>query len=507
MTSECYSQSNRRPAATVTFEEILNQVIHSAQSSKNGLTDGQDTVAYLEIPDFFHALDAHFTKYNVSRKNHLAFQCHNSVLGALTLLYLFKNRYHFVLLPPACQRRDSPESTIPPFCRYVLTVVPPPADDSSALPSRQPENFLGLEENAHYQDIQHSEPSDEGNLYIKTSGSIGSPKMVVHRHSKLLGNSLNCVQRFRLAVEDRITLPVPICHMYGLGAGFLPGVIIGASLDLQDNTNILTYLDREQQFHPTIAFFTPTLCDTVLEKRRSSYPYKLIVTAGDVMKEDVFHRVESRFGRVCTLYGSTELGAIAATNHDGAIESRATTVGTPMPGVRVRLNETSLEPDDNQSPIGELVCQHPYGFEGYVDQNLDSLAIMSPSNWNKTGDLSRIREDGQIEILGRCEQSVNRNGFLVLFTDIERRMETIDGTERVVIVSDGKHKRGQRLVAFCIPRPGCTVTSGQLRTACFNLLPRYAIPDHVSVLSALPTLPNGKVDRQALVTMATGDIQ
>jgi acyl-CoA synthetase (AMP-forming)/AMP-acid ligase II len=70
-------------------------------------------------------------------------------------------------------------------------------------------------------------------IYLQTSESTGNPKMATHLHTKLMGNAFNCVERLGLTSEDRIAIPVPIFHMYGLAAAFLPGVVVGASIDLQ----------------------------------------------------------------------------------------------------------------------------------------------------------------------------------------------------------------------------------------------------------------------------------
>jgi acyl-CoA synthetase (AMP-forming)/AMP-acid ligase II len=293
--------------------------------------------------------------------------------------------------------------------------------------------------------------------------------------------------------------------MYGLGAAFLPGIVVGASIDLQENSNILRYMERERQFNPSIAFLTPTLCEMLLKGQRSPKAYKLAVTAGDRIKKDTFLTFESRFGRLLNLYGSTELGAIAASEPDDPIDVRAITVGKPMPGVQIRLNEGSSEFSDEMATVGELCCKHEYGFEGYVDENGNRIGrdITTQSDWFETGDLGRIRQNGYIEVLSRCDHSVNRSGLLVLFADIERAMEMIEGTERVVVVAKGESEWGQRIMAFCVPSKGVTLSGVQVRTACFDILPRYAIPDDVFIVSSLPTLPNGKVDRPALIEMAS----
>ena len=486
--------------------EIIDQVATSAVSKDNVLTDGQFTCSYQEIPNAIEGIGRHFADQGIRAEDCLAYECVNSALGALTLLCLLSEGYSFVLLPPLDSRRGKlgVGPLAPKFCRYRLRVESSVGNESEAHYSC-PGTFLHIEKNEQFHRERHMESDAGQRLYLRTSGSLGSPKMAVHAHRKLLGNVLNCVKRFKLGWDDRVTIPVPIFHMYGLGAAFLPGVVVGASIDLQEKTNILRYVGRERQFNPNVAFLTPALCEMLLKAHRSSRAYRLVVTAGDRVKEGTFLAFESRFGCLVNLYGTTEMGAIAAADPDDSLDLRAVTVGKPMVDVQLRLREKISRPTDENN-AGELCCKHKCGFSGYVDENGDRIdsGTMADPGWFETGDLGRIWQDGYIEVLGRCDHSVNRGGRLVLFADIERAMETLEGIERVVAVTKGESKWGARVATFCVPSKGGAILSGaQVRKACFDILPRYAIPDDVFVISSLPTLPNGKVNRPALVEMAS----
>ena len=119
--------------------------------------------------------------------------------------------------------------------------------------------------------------------------------------------------------------------------------------------------------------------------------------------------------------------------------------------------------------------------------------------WFDMGDLANIRADGYLEILGRSGLSVKRDGLLVVFADVEAALEKADGVQRAVVVASGETRRGSRLIAVCLadgkgerPQPEA------VRLQCADRLPRYALPDLVVVVDALPQLPSGKVDRRAL---------
>jgi acyl-CoA synthetase (AMP-forming)/AMP-acid ligase II len=414
-------------------------------------------------------------------------------------LYLLEKGYSFLLLPREVNiaQEFGQKQSIPQFCRYRV-IAEGITGNGSVADSRHPDRFLCLVENEQWIGDHHRANNVGQKLYLRTSGSTGRPKLAVHSHAKLLGNALNCVQRLGLQSDDRIAISVPIAHMYGLGAAFLPGVAVGASIDLQKNSNLIKYLQREKKFLPNIAFMTPIFCETLLKGRKSSRAYKLTVTAGDRLKEDTFLKFESRFGCLVNLYGSTEMGAIAASSPEEASEVRAKTVGKPMPGVLLKVEAGKAEAIGEMESIGELWCQHKWGFERYVDESGEPDSQGTQAGWFRTRDLGRIGQEGRLEVLGRCDQSVNRNGILVLLVNVERAMEAIEGIERVVVVAKGESQRGKGIVAYCLLASDTKMAECDIRSSCFDILPRHMIPDFIFIVRSLPMLPNGKVDRQKL---------
>jgi acyl-CoA synthetase (AMP-forming)/AMP-acid ligase II len=428
------------------------------------------------------------------------------------LLCLLQRGYRFMLLPPTSKKDTAVDlKPIPHMCRYRLTLHTVSSANDHAEGAWHPdEHTLEVAETAHEQ----ARPNEDGplgaKLYLRTSGSMGTSKIVVHSHARLLENARNCVERFQLTATDRVTLAVPIFHMYGLGAGFLPAVMAGASLDLQENTNLLKYVERERTFNPTAAFLTPALCDMLLQRRGGSRIYKVAVSAGARLKEEIVRAFDERFGALVNLYGSTELGAIAATAPDDPLEVRATTIGRPMRSVTLASEahvqamevgsiQSELPPPSEEPHTGELYCQHPWGFEAYLDD--EGRLITPATTWFKTGDLATFSPDGYVQILGRADNSVNRDGYLVLLGDIEQAMEQIDTIAQVVVLTtQAEQKRGQHIVACCVLNRGTNTDPDEIRARCFDILPRYALPDEVVIFDMFPTLPSGKIDRQALRT-------
>ena len=478
----------------MSFANILDQIVTSDHTRHNILTDGQFTCTYGEVPAWLEHIEQFLAQHGIGSGSCLAVECINSLPSALLLLALLRQGTSFVLTPPAAGNSDFKPT--PHFCGYRLTVA---ATTAGGTAPSFPVGFLRLEPNPGY----NGRPAAPEKLYLRTSGSMGASKIVVHTHEKLLGNARNCVEKYGFAPESRAAIPVPLAHMYGFGAEFLPAIMAGASIDLQEKMNVLKYLDREKRFQPTIVFATPTICDMLLKGFKTPRTtYTVFVTSGQRISEELFCAFDPYVGgRLINQYGSTEMGATAACDPQESLERRATTIGRPMSGVQLRVDALD-EAASAAAGVGELYCQHPYGFEGYMDEHGEWLHQAAPESWYRTGDLATVQPDGPIIVVGRADASVNRSGYLVVLSDIERLMEKLAAIGEVAVVAvRGASKQGERIAAFCVPRPGMLLDGAQLRQHCFGVLPHYAIPDEVRMLEALPTLPSGKVDRQALAAL------
>ena len=476
---------------------------HSPTSTNfqtNRLTDGQVTCTYQELPDVFEHLRQWFAGRNIQPRDGIVLECENTVPCALIVLFLLEHDYDFLLIPRIRRvaQTSSPLPALPAFCKYALS--PEIVDASGSIAEIPPTQYLTLAHNDRWQSAC-ALPHTAAQFYLRTSGSTGDPKMTVHPHAKMLENARHCIERLQLCSDDRVALPSPIFHMFGYGAGFLPAVAVGASIDLQKGANLLRFMQREREFTPNVTFMTPIFCETLLKGRKSPRPYRLTVSAGDRFRGDVFTRYETMFGCLVNLYGSTEMGAMAASYPSDPRERRSTTVGLPMTGVQMRLEVGKLSATEENRDIGHLWCRHDSGCDGYIDNTGQPVGwqLADHDGWFCTRDLGQIHPDGRVVVFGRGDHSVNRDGLLVFFADVEKTLEKIAGIDAAVVVSKGEGQRGKGLAAYCVAAKDALLTEADIRTACFAHLPKRAIPDAIEIVRALPLLPNGKVDRQQLM--------
>lgn len=481
------------------FGVRLEKQAESSARRNNILTDGLWVITYAEVPAHWAAIHAFFAQRGVNARHCLAVECPNTLAGALLLLYLLQQEISFVLLPPSEQQEASQWKPIPHFCQARLVVERSLADGEATGDSLT--DRLRLEANPAFQPPTDPLLQQPGHLFLRTSGSMGASKLVVHSQAELMANAQGCVEQYGYTAEDRITIPVPIAHMYGLGVGFLPAVLAGASIDLQDQSNLLRFLAHEKRFQPTVTCVTPTLCSMLLKGFRTPRRYRLAITATQRISEAAFRTFDEAIGGTfVNQYGSSEMGAIAVCEPGDDPALKANSIGRPFPGVRLEVREPGRENGD--AGVGELYCRHPAAFLGYVNESGDWLYRHPAGGWYATGDLARALPDGCFQITGRAGNSINRRGYLVHFADVERLMEQITGVEQVVVVV---RNESETITAFCVAASQNGVTNSHIRQRCFDLLPAYAIPDEVRLLDSLPLLSSGKVDRQALTRLAAGE--
>jgi len=446
------------------------------------LTDGESSCAYRDVVAALFAIESLLERAGVSRGDAVALECSNTVRAALALLCLLEGGRRCVLSPAT-----DPRHAVPSFCRHLVRVASPGGSDEPARALALAQG-ISVAENPHW---NGRDGNGRGFLYLHTSGSTGRPRLAVHDWTKLLDNAAGCAARFGLRGHDRVAIPVPIFHMYGLGAALLPALLAGASIDLQPGAQILRFLAREQDFAPTVAFLTPSFCESLLTARKSPRAYRASVSAGDRLPEDVFRRYEERHGPLLNLYGCTELGAIAACAPDDAVDVRMGSAGRLMPCVTLCASAA----DDAAHAARELSFRHDFGFEGYADD--DGEPQLSDGVF-ATHDIGRLLAGGHLQVCGRADHHVNRDGRLVALTDVEAALQNIAGIERAAVVANGRTRRGAALIAVCLASPAGAPGGRELRRACLDVLPKHAIPDEFLFVADLPMLPSGKLDRVAI---------
>lgn len=333
--------------------------------------------------------------------------------------------------------------------------------------------------------------AEAGLLFFASSGSSGPPKWITHRAQTLLKNASAPIARFGLCAADKVLVPVPIGHMFGLGVALLPALMAGASVRMVKGSP-LEILAAERAFDPNCIFMVPGQLHTLMALRRKPRPYRLIVSAGDRLSPDVAEAFEALHGPVVGAYGSSEMGVVAAASPNDCAEIRRAAIGPLMPGMAL------CGQDITQAP-GPISLRNETGFAGYADAS-GRIAQPAPKCW-ESGDLGEMGADGRLRVLGRRDHAIKRDGLFVHLSEIEACLSGAPGVAGVVVVAAGETPRGTKLTAYCRGK----ADADALRAHCHAHLPTRAVPDRFEVVQDLPLLPSGKVDRQRMTARALRD--
>ena len=485
------------PSASPT---MWRDALRSPANRAGIVADAHQTCAYTDLPAFIASIQEHLMQCGVQPADCLTLELTNSVPSALTVLACLDAGYSIMPMPIEGRGARAVGSQFPTarFSRWIVTLKDPLRAAPREL--RAPSTYVDVLPNPNY-DASACRPNDGPRLYLRTSGSLGAPKLVARRQSRLFANACDARERLRLGPSHRVALPIPIFHAFGLGPSFLASILGGASIDLQDQSNLLRYLERERLFKPNVAFVTPSFCEILVRGRRAPRAYEFMVTGGDRIGRAAFFRSEELHGPLINAYGCTEMGFLCSGDLDMPAELRFRTVGRPLPGVRVRIVE---HPDSSDPAIGSLEIQSSYGFDGYV--NLDGQPVAHETaydqDWYRSADLAKLAPYGTLEVVGRSDLSVNRNGLLLAFADLESVLREVEDVEEAGVAAGEDSIRGKKIVAFCALRSGSERSEAQLRADLSSRVPPFAVPDRIRVVAQLPRLSNGKIDRRQLAAWA-----
>ena len=345
-----------------------------------------------------------------------------------------------------------------------------------------------------------------------TSGSTGEPKGVLRSHRLLIKRGLLEVENQHIQPDNRFLL----CYSLGSTAtlstvfGALFG---GASLQIYEadkagTASMKDIIWREKITHLRIPvellrYFLDSLPGD------SFFPaVRFIISAGDVLYFKDLERLRPHIPAdswFITQLSMTEFGLLATNRirFDQSFPDGVVPVGLPSRGKEIII----LGENENQLEIGETgeVClRTDVKFSGYWNRpDLTSAKIISdpadPSHViYRTGDLGRIRPDGQLELAGRMDHGVKIRGFSVDTFAVESVLMSVDGVRRGVVTAPINPAGEKRLAAYVMPAAGVKLTAQSLRQALSVKLPDYMLPSHYVILSELPLTPTGKVDRKAL---------
>jgi fatty-acyl-CoA synthase len=352
------------------------------------------------------------------------------------------------------------------------------------------------------------DPSDPINIQY-TSGTTGFPKGATLSHHNILNNGFFVGEGCGIGEADRICVPVPYYHCFGMVMGNLAATSHGACVVLPaDAFEPVAVLEAVQAERCTVLYGVPTMFIAELEHPDfESYDVSSLRTgimAGSPCPVEVMKKVIDRMGmaEVTIAYGMTETSPVSCqTLVDDDLEHRTATVGRAHPHIEVRVAGVGGEMDGRTLPRGETGEFQTRGYSvmlGYWNDEERTREAIDAARWMHTGDQAVMAEDGYLRIVGRIKDMVIRGGENVYPREIEEflyRHEDV-GDVQVVGVPDARY--GEELCAFVVLRAGATTTPEELREFCRGAIAHYKVPRYVLLCTEFPMTVTGKVQKYRL---------
>jgi malonyl-CoA/methylmalonyl-CoA synthetase len=306
------------------------------------------------------------------------------------------------------------------------------------------------------------------------------------------GNTLASCEALRLAwrwtAADRLVLALPLFHVHGLGVGLHGTLLCGGSTVLLPRFGADAVLDAARDHEATLFFGVPTMYARLAASPRAAElaRLRLCVSGSAPLPPSVHDDLVARARvRVLERYGMTETIMNVSNPYDG--ERRAGTVGFPLPGVEVRLEE----------PSGEILLRGPNVFPGYWQQPDATRHAFNEDGWFRSGDVGAHDPDGYLRIVGRAKELIISGGFNVYPREVEDVLLEHPAVAEVAVVGEPSDEWGETVVAVVVPAGNDVDTDAVLAFAAEQLAP-YKRPRRIRVVDALPRNALGKVVRADL---------
>jgi acyl-CoA synthetase (AMP-forming)/AMP-acid ligase II len=345
-----------------------------------------------------------------------------------------------------------------------------------------------------------------------TSGTTGVPKGVVQTHGRTLGVATDWAAMTGLGPEDRYLMVNPYFHMFGLKAGILPCVARGATMFPEPVFDLDRVLARVAEERITVLPGAPTIYRSILDHPgRGDHDLSslhIAVTGAADIPVELIRRVDAElpFSFIIGGYGLTECGTVSATSPDDDVETVATTVGRPRPGVELRITDRDGT-DLPAGETGEVVVRSSTVMAGYLDDPDATADVLSPDGWLRTGDLGVVDDHGCLRIVGRAKDMFIVGGFNAYPAEIENALLRHPDLQQAAVIGVPDERLGEVGMAFVVARPGATVDPDAVIAWSREEMANYKVPRAVEVIDEIPVNATGKVEKDALRARVTRGIR
>jgi fatty-acyl-CoA synthase len=345
-------------------------------------------------------------------------------------------------------------------------------------------------------------PYDPINIQF-TSGTTGFPKGATLTHRNIVNNGYFIGEAMRLTEEDRLCIPVPLYHCFGMVLGNMACMTHGAAMVYpNDGFDALTVLETVQAERCTGLHGVPTMFIAELDHPRFAEfdlsSLRTGIMAGSPCPIEVMKRVVSQMhlSEITIAYGMTETSPVSCqSSTDTPLDKRVSTVGKVHPHLEVKI--VSPETGETVAPgqSGEL-CTRGYSvMHGYWGDEAKTREAIDGDGWMHTGDLATMDAEGYVNIVGRIKDMVIRGGENIYPREIEEFLYTHPQVQDVQVVGVPDSRFGEELCAWVIVKAGQSLDAEALRSYCKGRVAHYKVPRYIEFVQAFPMTVTGKIQK------------
>ncbi|OMI86040.1 AMP-binding protein [Streptomyces sp. M1013] len=340
-----------------------------------------------------------------------------------------------------------------------------------------------------------------------TSGTTGFPKGATLSHHNILNNGYWVGRTVGYTEQDRVCLPVPFYHCFGMVMGNLGATSHGACVVIPaPSFDPVATLEAVQRERCTSLYGVPTMFIAELNLPDfASWDLTSLRTgimAGSPCPVEVMKRVvaEMHMEQVSICYGMTETSPVSLqTRMDDDLEHRTGTVGRVLPHIEVKVVDPVTGVTLPRGEAGELRTRGYSVMLGYWEEPEKTAEAIDPGRWMHTGDLAVMREDGYVEIVGRIKDMIIRGGENIYPREVEEFLYGHPKIADVQVVGVPHERYGEEVLACVVPRDAADpLTLEDVRAYCEGQLAHYKVPSRLQLLDSFPMTVSGKVRKVEL---------
>jgi fatty-acyl-CoA synthase len=338
-----------------------------------------------------------------------------------------------------------------------------------------------------------------------TSGTTGFPKGVMLTHHNIINNGWHIGERQKFSGTERVCLPVPLFHCFGLVLGMMAIVTHGATAVIIESFDPLMVLASVQKERCTALYGVPTMF--IAELSHAMFPLfdlkslRTGIMAGSPCPIEIMKRViaEMHASEITIAYGLTEGSPVMTqTSTDDPIELRVSTVGQHLPGIEVRIVHPETNAEVPRGTQGEVVCHGYNVMKGYYNLPEATTEAIDAEAWLHSGDLGTMDVNGYVKITGRIKDMIIRGGENVYPREIEEFVLAMEGIKDIQVAGIASPKYGEEVGAFIILKDGARVSEQDVRDFCRGRISRFKVPKYVFFVDSYPMTASGKIQKYKL---------